>query len=145
MAEGISTRPPKWFWVVSGIALVWNLMGVMVYIMHVTMTDEALAALPDGERLLYETVPAWAMVAFAFAVWGGVLGCVLLLIRKGWALPVFVLSLCGIIVQNIHSFFISKSWEVFGPGSVAMPIMVIVIAIYLVVLSRRARAEGWIG
>lgn len=144
MAERNSTQPPKWFWVVGGIALVWNLMGVMAYIMQVTMSDEARAALPEAERLLYETVPTWATAAFAIAVWGGALGCVLLLMRKALALPVFALSLCGIVVQNIHSFFFSKSWEVFGPGGVAMPIMVVVIAVYLIVLARRARAEGWI-
>jgi hypothetical protein len=42
-----------------------------------------------------------------------------------------------------HSFFMSKSFEVFGPGGLVMPVMVIVIAIYLVLLAARAKAHRW--
>ncbi len=143
MAAGTVNRPPTWFWVVGVIALIWNLMGVMAYIMQVTMTDEALAALPEAERLLYENQPAWATAAFAVAVWGGALGCVLLLMRKSLAVPVFIASLHGVLVQNFHSFFLSKSWEVFGPGGAAMVVMVIVVAVLLIWLARHSRSQGW--
>ncbi len=143
MAAGTVNRPPTWFWVVGVIALVWNLMGVMAYFMHVTLSDEALAAMPEAERMLYETQPAWATAAFAVAVWAGALGCVLLLMRKSLAVPVLVASLCGILVQNFHSFFLSKSWEVFGPGGAAMVVMVIVVAVLLIWLARKSRTEGW--
>ena len=53
MAEQ-STKPPKSFWILSGVALVWNLMGVMAYVVQSLMPDEAIAALPVAERALYE-------------------------------------------------------------------------------------------
>jgi MFS superfamily sulfate permease-like transporter len=55
-----------------------------------------------------------------------------------------MLSLLGVVVQMFHSLFISNSFEVFGPGGMIMPIMVMTIAIYLVVLSKQAKEKGWI-
>jgi hypothetical protein len=139
-----STKPATWFWVVSVIALLWNLMGVMAYVMHVTMTPEALNALPAQERALYTDVPLWATAAFAVAVWGSTLGCILLLIRRKLATPVFVISFIAILLQMIHSVFISNSIAVYGPGGLVMPIMVLVIGLYLIVFSRQAASKGWL-
>jgi hypothetical protein len=137
-------KAPTWFWIVSVVALLWNLLGVMAYLARVFMSPEALAALPEAERMLQETTPAWATAAFAFAVWGGTLGSVLLLLRKEWALPVLLVSLAGIVVQLTHSLFFSKALEVYGPGGLAMPIMILLFAIFLVWFVRKAQATGWI-
>lgn len=134
---------PTWFMVVAGVLLVWNLLGVMAYIAQVTMSPETLAALPDAERHLYETTPVWATAAFAIAVNGGALGCVLLLLKKHLAATFLQLSLLGVLVQMYHAFFMSNSFEVFGPGGMIMPVMVLVIATYLVTLAAKAKARRW--
>ena len=136
--------PPRSFYVIAGVALVWNLLGVMAYIMQVTMSPEALGALPDAERMLIENIPAWVTAAFAIAVNGGALGALLLLLKKALSIPVLIASLLGVIVQMYHSFFIANAIEVYGPGGMIMPIMVIVISIFLVWYSRDAKAKGWI-
>jgi len=139
-----STKPATWFWIVSSIALLWNLLGVMAYIMHVTMTPEAINALPEQERALYTNVPVWATVAFAVAVWGSTLGCVLLLIRKKLATPVFVISFIAILIQMVHSLFISNSIAVYGPGGLVMPVMIVAIGVNMIVFSRQATSKGWL-
>ena len=136
-------KAPTWFTVVAAVALVWNLLGVMAYIMQVTMSPEALAVLPEEQRQMYENTPAWATAAFAVAVNGGALGCVLLLLKKKLAGLFLQLSLAGVLVQMFHSFFMSESTEVFGPGMLIMPVMVIVIAAYLVWLAARAKTKRW--
>ena len=143
MAEELKGTAPKWFMVVAAILLVWNLLGVMAYVMQVTMSPETLAALPQEQRQLYESTPAWATAAFAVAVNFGALGCVLLLLRRSLAGLFLQLSLAGVLVQMFHSFFMSKSFEVFGPGGLVMPVLVLVIAIYLVLLAAKAKANGW--
>ena len=143
MSEEPITKVPKWFMIVAAVFLVWNLLGVMAYIMQVMMSPETLAALPEEQRQLYENTPAWATAAFAVAVNFGALGCVLLLLRKNLAGLFLQLSLAGVLVQMFHSFFMSKSFEVFGLRGLVMPVMVIVIAIYLVVLAAKARTNRW--
>lgn len=139
-----SAKPSTAFWIISVLALLWNLLGVMAYIMQVTMTPEALQALPAEQQALYTNVPAWATAAFAVAVWGSTLGCVLLLLRKKLATPVFMIAFAGIIVQMVHSLFISKSIEVYGPGGVIMPVMVALIGAFLIWYSRKTTAMGWL-
>lgn len=143
MVKETSEKAPTWFTVVPAVLLVWNLLGVAAYISQVMMTPETLAALPDEQRQLIENTPAWATAAFAVAVNFGTLGCVLLLLKRNLAGLFLQLSLAGVLVQMFHSFFMSKSFEVFGPGGLVMPVMVIIVAIYLVVLAARAKALRW--
>ena len=143
MSEQLNKKAPAWFMIAAVVFLVWNLFGVMAYIMQVTMSRDALAALSDEERLLFETTPAWATAAFAVAVNGGALGCLLLLLKRNLAGFFLQLSLAGVLVQMFHSFFMSQSFQVYGPGGMAMPVMVIIVAIYLVILAAMAKSNGW--
>ncbi|TYA58969.1 hypothetical protein [Formosa maritima] len=141
----ISTnKPPVWFWIVAVVALVWNLMGVMAYIGQAFMTEAELNALPEAEQALYANVPAWATAAFAIAVFGGAIACIALLLRKKIAKTLFLISLIGIIVQMIYNLFISEAMDVYGPGSMVMPLMVIVIGVYLILFSNKSIAKNWI-
>jgi hypothetical protein len=144
MSEKVQDAIPRSFWIISGVALVWNLVGVAAYVAQVTMTEDALMALPEAESMLYENIPAWATGAFAVAVFGGALGSLLMLLRKSWAIPVFIASLAGILVQTYHSFFVARSIEVYGPGGLVMPGMILIIALLLVWYSRKASAKAWI-
>ena len=143
MSETTRIKSPTWFMVVAVVLFIWNVLGVMAYIMQVTMSPEVMAALPDAQRELYENTPAWATAAFAVAVHGGALGCLLLILKKNLAGLLLQLSLAGVLVQMYHSFFMSENFDVFGPGAMVMPIMVMVIAIYLVTLAAKAKARKW--
>jgi len=137
-------KPKASFWIIGIIALIWNLMGVFAYIAQAYMTDEDLAALPENQRALYENVPAWVTAAFAISVFGGALGCILLLLKKKMATTVFVISFLAILAQMTYNFFMSKAVEVYGPGGMVMPIMVIIIGYFLIYYSKRAANYGWI-
>ncbi len=137
-------KPTTSFWVISGVAFVWNLLGVMAYLAQAYMTEETLNSLPEAEQAIYQNVPIWATASFAFAVWGGALGCLLLLLRKNWAKAVLFISFLGIIIQMIYNVFLSKSLEVYGPGGLVMPILVVFIGAYLVWYSRKAETNGWL-
>ncbi|WP_281543207.1 hypothetical protein [Maribacter aestuarii] len=137
-------KPPAWFWVVSVLALLWNLSGVVAYLAQAFMTPEDIGKMPEAERLLIESQPVWVTGAFALAVWGGALGSVALLLRKKWAVPILIISLVGILGQMSYAFFMSNSFEVYGPGAMVMPIVVIVIGIALVFFARKASAEQWL-
>ena len=140
----IREKAPAWFWIVSVVALLWNLAGVWEYLQHAYMSIEDLEKLSQAERLLYESQPSWVTAAFAIAVWGGTLGCIALLLRKKWAKPILLISLIGVLLQMAHSFFMTNSFEVYGPGAMIMPIMVILIAIALVFFARKSLDRKWI-
>lgn len=144
MNKQTNTGLPVWFWLISGAALLWNLLGVMAYLGQTMMTPEDIAKLAPDKQALYSNTPAWATAAFATAVFGGALGCALLLLRKTLARPVLIISMIGITVQMIYNFFISKAFDIYGPGEAVMPVMIITIGAGLVVLSTRAQSNGWL-
>jgi hypothetical protein len=134
---------PSWFKIVAIIALIWNLLGVVAFVGQMLITPEMLSALTIAEQELYANTPLWATAAFAIAVFSGAFGSLFLLMRKSLATPLLTFSLVGILVQNVHSFFISNSIEVYGPGGMIMPVMIIFLAIYLIWLAKNAQANGW--
>ncbi|MDY0779534.1 hypothetical protein [Tenacibaculum sp. IB213877] len=138
-------KPTVAYWIISIVALIWNATGVNMYLQQAYKTDSFKAMYNDEKALeLINNTPTWAMGAFALAVFGGLLGSVLLLLRRKFAKPVFMISLLGIIVQLIYNLFISKAMEVYGPGAAIMPIMVLIIGIFLVWYSQKAEAKGWL-
>lgn len=138
-----SNKPNVGFWIISAVALIWNLMGVMNYIAQAYMTDEMKALLTNGQREYMETVPAWATAAFAIAVFTGVIGCLLLLLRKRMAKTLLLVSLLGVIVQMSHGFM-SGIKDVYGPGGILMPIMIIGLSLFLVWYSKFVDKKGWL-
>jgi len=145
MSEPIATgTPPRSFWIVSILALAWNLLGVASYLMTVKMSPAALAAMPEAERALYQNIPAWVTSSFAIAVFGGTLACILLLMRKRLATTLFLVSLLAILVQMGHAFFMTNMLAVRGAAGAALPLCVIVAALFLLWYSRGAQSRGWL-
>ncbi|WP_121666432.1 hypothetical protein [Mesonia aquimarina] len=138
------TKTPTWFLIVSIILLIWNLMGVFAFFNHLLMDAEAINALPEAEQNLYAKYPLWTEIAYALAVFGGAIGCLGLVLKQKWAKPVLIISLLGVIVQMYHSLFIAKATEVYGPGAIAMPIMVTLFAVFLVWFANYAIKRGWL-
>lgn len=139
-----SEKPPVWFWVVSIIALIWNLVGVMNYLNQAFNQVALLEAMDQAQRIAFEGIPAWATAAFAIAVFSGTLASIGLLLRKKWARTFFVISLIAAVAQFIHWLFISNAVEAFGPSTYTMPLIVIIIGIYLIFFSKKGIQKGWL-
>lgn len=137
-------KRPLGFWITSVLALLWNLLGVTMFFVQTNLPPEALAALPVDQRELYESTPAWVNGAFAVAVFAGLLGSVTLLLHRRLALPLFALSLLAVLVQMGYTYLATPALKVYGPAGLALPIVLIVIAVFLVWFARRSIARGWI-
>jgi hypothetical protein len=137
-------KPTGLFWVISSMALVWNLMGVFNYLTQAFMTNEVLATLPKDQQLLYEDVPAWVTAAFATAVFSGTVGALLLLLKKKNASIFFILSFVGIIIQMTYGLLINENTDSYGPLGLLMPLMIIVVGAYLIWYSKKASENRWL-
>jgi nitrate/nitrite transporter NarK len=140
----MKTKSPKWFMIVAVVALIWNLIGVMVYIMQVTMSPEVLNQMPETERLMYENIPEWVTSVFAIAVFGGALGSLVLILKKKFATTLFVISLIAVLFQMYYTYFVSDFTEISDSPNVVMSVLVVVIAISLTLFSRNAQKKNWI-
>jgi hypothetical protein len=136
-------KAPKWYMPVAVVALLWNLMGCAAYLSDVMLTPEAVAKLTAAQQAMYAARPAWSVAATAVAVWFGAAGCVGLIVRKRWATPLFILSLIGIVCQDVSLFAMNGATPI-DQVALVLQCLVLLIGIGLLLLARRATALRWI-
>ena len=139
-----SVKPPVWFWVVSVVALLWNIMGVFNYLNQAYNKEAMLEGLEQAQREVFEGIPAWATATFAIAVFSGLFASIALLLRKKWAKPLFTISLIAAVAQFINWLFLSNTIEAFGSSAYIMPIIVVIIGVYLILFSKKGIQNGWL-
>ena len=128
-------KPHLSFWIVAIAGLIWNLMGSMNYIMQTN--PETVAQIPDVYQMIINGRPSWATAGFAIAVFGGSVGCILLLLRKNVAVPVFMLSLAGIVLTVIHATMLV--------GMVPSSVLSVLVGGALLWYATIARRKNWLG
>lgn len=136
-----STKPNTLFWIVSVIALIWNVMGVMAYLGQVYMDEATLQDMPVEDQAYYANVPAWVTAAFAIAVFSGTLGSIAMLLRKKASNPLFVISLIAVLAQSVYTFFIQQDIDLAGTRMI-WPTLIIAISFFLVYFSRDGVNKG---
>lgn len=143
MNDKLVTRVHWSFWLISIIALLWNVGGSINFFMQ--MDPEMVAGYRESERAIIDGRPFWATAGFAIGVFGGAIGSVLLLFRKTVAYYVFIVSLIGIIVTMIHTISVANSKFSFSPAEIGvMIISPVIVALILIWYAKWSEIKGWI-
>lgn len=138
-------KPPTWYWVVSGIAVLWMLLGVVAWVMDLMTDETTVAEFSEAQRQLYAARPQWLFVVYGVAIFSGLAGSIGLLLRKPWASMLFAVSLVAIIVQFGYTFFGLHAVQLLGAAAaIPFPLVIFVIGVALLWFANRARKMGWI-
>lgn len=135
---------PRWFRPVAVVALLWNLLGCVAYLADVTISPERLTRMSAAQQALYAARPSWAVAATATAVWFGAAGSLGLVLHKKWATWPLVLSLVGVVVQDLWLFVLSGAARQAGAVAFITQGLVLLVAVALVALARRGTAQRWL-
>jgi hypothetical protein len=147
MTVELSTRQgaslPTWFWIAAILGLAWNVFGAYQYLMSVQATQESLVSsgLTAEQAAVMLNYPAWMTGAFAIAVFGGIIGCALLLLRKRLSVPVLALSLAASISLFIGDM-INGIFAAMGAPQVIVLTIVVLISVLMLWIARRFSASG---
>ena len=136
MSKSIN-QPATTFWIISVIALLWNLAGVYAYLSQAYMSTEVIATLSEPEQMYYNNVATWATASYATAVFAGTLGSLTLLLQKKIAYPLLIISLIAVLIQATYNFFIQEFIPV-EYVQMIWSLVIIFIAIFLVWFSKDA-------
>lgn len=137
-------KPPTRFTVTAAVALLWNLAGLFAVVADLRLSPSDIAALPPQQQALHAARPLWSVAASVVAVVGGSLGCVALLLRKRWSIPLLGLSLVGVVLQDIGIFIVAGPAGPGNPVAFVLQGLVLAIAVGLVLLARQGRARSWL-
>ncbi len=139
----VSNQTPWHLWLVGTITLLWNAMGALDYYMSQTKNEAYLSMFTPEQLDFFYSFPSWSVALWALAVWGGLLGCVLLLLRKQLAVQVFLISLVCVIVNTIYMYGFTNGLEIIGdPISLGFSVAVIIVAIFLYLYAKKMRAQN---
>lgn len=148
LAADRGSRTPVHLWIVGFLGLLWNGFGAFDYLMTRTQRaawiDRMMPGVDGARYMAYiDGFPVWVSVAWGLGVWGGLLGAILLLMRKAIAAPVLLVSFLGALL--------GIGWQILNPvdipdmsagANAVMPYVVIVIALALWLYARAQAGKG---
>ena len=135
--ESDAKQTPWHLWVISGLAVLWNAMGAFDYVMTQTGNEAYMSGFTPEQLAFFYAFPPWVVAAWAIAVWGGVLGALLLLLRRRLAVSVFLISLVAMVITTFHNYFLSNGMEVSGDAfSLIFTAAIFLIALALFLYAR---------
>lgn len=132
---------PGWYWLMAGLSLLWEVFGCYMYVMQVS-TDPA--TLPLDQRALWQAMPMWSIAAYAIAVWVGLLGAILLLLRHRHAVNALGVSLIAVLVQFSALIFVPKISGMISSDTLLMPILIALVCYGVFQFSILASKKGWL-
>lgn len=130
--------------VVALTALLWNLFGLLVFVMQVTMSPEQRAALPPDQQQINAAMPLWVYGAFGLATIAGSAGSVGLLFARRWAVPILLVSFVAIVVQMSAAYLLTPVWALTGMRGLAFPLLLILVVASIWMFARVAGRRGWL-
>lgn len=115
-------------------------MGCANFFMQ--MNPDMLASYRESDRAIIMGRPLWATIAFAFAVFGGTMGCLFLLLKKLLSLYLFIASFLGVLVAVGHSLSLGIEFQM--GEIVGIILMPVVVAVFLIWYSIYVKNKGWV-
>ena len=138
-----SAKTPLHLWIVAVLATVWNAFGAFDYLMTQTRNEAYLANFTDPQRAYFDSFPLWMEATWAFGVWGGLAGSLLLLARSRYAVEAFAISLAGLAISTVYQYVLSTPPPEMKSGAmIAMNLAIWAVAIGLLVYALRMRRKG---
>lgn len=138
------TKAPTWFMIAAALGLLWMAFGCFAYVSEMRMDAATLATLPDLNQQLITGRPTWATALFAIAVWGGLIGTLMLLMRKALAVPILLVAMLATLGTYAWPLALSGLVSQFGGADWGLTIAILGIQIALWALARNAKAKGWL-
>lgn len=117
-------------------------MGALDYLMTETRNESYMSQFTPEQLAFFYGFPTWVVMCWALAVWGSVLGTLLLLLRKILAVRVFLISFLAMIVTAIHNFVLSNGLEVMGGAGMAFSGLIFVVALGFWMYARGMAQRG---
>jgi hypothetical protein len=134
---------PWHLWVTGTLALLWNCVGAFDYVMTQMRNASYLSSFTPEQLAYVDSFPKWVVATWALSVWGGVVGSILLLLRKRLAVPVFAISLAAMVPTFFYYYVLTDSLAVMGGvGGLLFTGVVVVVGIALLVYARNLASKG---
>ncbi len=130
------------------LLLIWGIGGASIYVAYFIESPEefALTAESAANRDAYAeyvaNIPFWAIGAGIIAALARLFGAFGLLLRRAWALPLYVVSLAFFFVALFRAFVLANVTSVMSVGHVAIEAVFVALTIFAIWFSYSQKTKG---
>ena len=136
-----SEEIPAWFWMMAGLAVLFEAFGCFMYVSQVTADR---ATLPLDQRAMWDATPTWMVASYAVAVWIGLAGAVMLMMRRRVAVLLLLVSLIAVVLQFSGLFLVPQLRQTVPDTALVAPIALILCCYLIFMLARLAQRRGFL-
>jgi lysylphosphatidylglycerol synthetase-like protein (DUF2156 family) len=130
-----------WFMPAAVASVLFMGLGCIMYLMHVLADPSAL---PLDQRVALEAEPAWVTGANAIAVWVGLIGAILLVIRRKQAEWALLAALIAVLVWLAGLIVVGPLRESMSANDLLVAIVVTALTWTIYWFARHSRQRGWL-
>jgi hypothetical protein len=142
MDERYAPRPlAGWFKYGALASIAFMAVGCAGYLYSVLVDPSTL---PLDQRNLMEARPLWMVAAYAIAVWVGLAGSILLLMRRKIAEPLLLVSLIAAVLTFAPYAIVPKVSNLVSTNDIAVAFVVVAITWTIYWFARHSRQRGWL-
>jgi hypothetical protein len=142
MDDEFAPRPiAGWYMPAAVASLLFMGLGCIMYLTHV-LSDPA--NMPLDQRAAYEAEPLWVTAAYAVAVWVGLVGTAMLVLRKRLAEFLLMVSLAAVLVWLAGLLVVSGLRENMSANDLLVAIVVTALTWTIFWFARHSRQRGWL-
>jgi len=113
-APEAAPKTPIWFWVVGGVAVIWNGFGVMDFVMTQTRNTAYMAGFTPEQLEFFYGFPAWYVGIWGLAVFAALFASLGLLIKSRYAVELFLASMILFVLNAIYIYGFTPAFEIMG-------------------------------
>ena len=142
MTEPYERQPvARWYPVGAMAALLFMALGCAVYVMHVTADPTAL---PLDQRAAYAAEPSWLTGLNAVAVWVGLIGAFLLVLKRRLGETLLLVSFIATLLWLAGLFLVPALRDALSTNDIAVAVIVTLITGTIYSFARHSRQRGWL-
>ncbi len=140
--EAYAPRPiARWYMVAAIGSVLFMLVGCGGYLLEVTADPQAL---PVDQRAALLARPTWMIAAYGVAVWVGLAGAIMLVLRRKLAVPLLLVSLIGVIFTFLPLAIVPGVRDNATINDIAAAIIVTAITWTIFWFARHSQQRGWL-
>jgi hypothetical protein len=143
-----SKKPSVLFWVISVALLLWGIGGASIYVAYFLETPNEFARSAESpeNREAYaqyvSSIPAWATGVGIVAAIARMLAAFCLLLRRAWALPLYIVSLIFFSIALYRAFVVANAATVMSGAHIGVQIVFLALSVFAIWFAGQKKSKG---
>jgi hypothetical protein len=131
----------RWYMIAAIASVLFMLVGCIGFVLD-RMTDPG--SLPLDQRTVVLARPLWSVVAYGLAVWVGLAGAVLLVMKRKLAEPLLLVSLIAAVFTFLPYVVVPGVRDNVSTNDIAFALLILAITWTIFWFARHSRQRGWL-